>query len=345
MPDSCPVCQTPIEPGATTCATCAPPAVAVAPTEPVTLAPAAEAVPTPASEPVAPTNHTLGVLAAFALPVIATVVIVSLIGIIGYGVFNLLHRLVPKPSPAGQPTAMAPPPRTSLLTGTTTRPSESPSDLTASPQPVVPSMPVPTPPLRPAVVLPAPELTAFTPQVAGKGLPVSLSGERLTGTREVQLISTAGAKSMPAKIIAAGKSRVVIRVPDVPFANDDIIIAAISPGGVAVLIDEHTGATPWGTDGHLHDTTVIAKTGDSIDTLDRMVVLAQPYSTVSVGDDSVAFLSDHCTLTAHGKNCRIYYVAPITLGDGVTRDGLIEVPSIDVQAPGSAFRVKPAADQ
>jgi hypothetical protein len=331
MPDTCPNCQTPLPPGATTCAVCDPPAPAVPARDPVTLAPAED------TPPPQPTNHTLGVLAAFSLPVIATVVIVSLLGVIGYGVFNLLHRLVPKP-PA-TPAAVSN--RASSHLDTVPNPPaappvEPPQTLVARPSPTAAAQ---TPPTTPAVV-PAPEMTGYTATGFGKGMLAALNGDNLDRVTRVELISSAGARSADAKIVEKSKAQIVIEVPAISFEDDDIILAAFSPGGVALLIDEHTGATPWGTDGHLHDTTVIAKTGDSIDTLLRMVVLAQPSSTVSMGDNSIAFLSDHVTLAGHGKHCKIYYVAPIALAPGVSKDGLIEVPSIDVQAPGPAFRVK-----
>jgi hypothetical protein len=48
------------------------------------------------------------------------------------------------------------------------------------------------------------------------------------------------------------------------------------------------------------------------------------------------------TLKGHGKNCQIYYDGPIELAAGVSRKGLIEVPSLTINTDLDAFRVKPA---
>ena len=82
----------------------------------------------------------------------------------------------------------------------------------------------------------------------------------------------------------------IINVPKVPFPNDDICLQISSPGGIAVMLDQHTGTTPWGTDGHLHDTAVIVRSEDSISTGDNMLVVGRDGCEIAIGNNCIAYL-------------------------------------------------------
>jgi hypothetical protein len=192
------------------------------------------------------------------------------------------------------------------------------------------------------VIYPEPQLDDFVPPIAAPGSKLVLRGLGLAAVDHVQLISSHGAASVEATIVHARDDQLIVTVPKVPFENDPLFLLVRSPGGVAIMADQHMGNTPWGTDGHLHDTAVNVRPGDEIDTRDNMIVTAQEGSTVSVGDHSLALLGKGVTLQSHGKNCTIYYVAPVELAPGVSRDGMTEVPSIQVNTSMDAFRVKPA---
>ena len=133
-----------------------------------------------------------------------------------------------------------------------------------------------------------------------------LRGENLAAVNQVLLIDSHGAAAVPAKIIFKMDRQVIVEVPGIPFADHAIDIAVLSPGGAALLIDQHTGVTPWGTDGHLHDTTIHVRASDEIQVLDHMLVLADSDTTLSLGDGCVAFIGSGSTLKSRGKKCRIY---------------------------------------
>ena len=58
--------------------------------------------------------------------------------------------------------------------------------------------------------------------------------------------------------------QIVVKVPAVPAADHDFYLVAFTPASVAVLAEEHVGATPWGTDGDLHNTAVVVMHDDEI---------------------------------------------------------------------------------
>jgi hypothetical protein len=186
---------------------------------------------------------------------------------------------------------------------------------------------------------PPPILDDFV--VATSGSPLVFRGRGLAAVDHVQLISTTGAASTDAEILQKLDSQVIINVPKVPFANDDICLQISSPGGIAVMLDQHTGATPWGTDGHLHDTAVIVRSEDSISTGDNMLLVGRDGCEIAIGNNCIAYLERNVKVKAHGNNCHIYYVGSVELAPGVSREGMTEVPSLQINLDMDAFRVKP----
>ena len=183
---------------------------------------------------------------------------------------------------------------------------------------------------------PEPTLTDFVPPIAPPKSSLVLRGTGLALVNKVLFISSHGASSVEAKIVFAMDRQIIVTVPEVSFADYGIIIAAFSPGGVAILADQHTGATPWGIDGHLHDTVVSVQSGDEISTRDGMVVLAKSGSDITVANNCIVFMHEDVKLHSHGRGCQIYFVGP------ASRDGLTAIKALNVNFDNDAFRVKPA---
>jgi len=201
--------------------------------------------------------------------------------------------------------------------------------------------PPPEAPVPQAVATPPPEPHDFDPAIAPVHSQLVLRGNYLSAVKKVLLISTyGGLASAEAKIISATDGQFLVQVPNPPYLAYPYVIAAFSPAGVAVMADQHTGKTPWGADGHLHNTVVNVRQGAEISTRSAMVVFAQPDSTISIGDGCTAFLSKGVTLKARGRHCHIYYVAPLLMDATVSRDGMLEVKSISIDFSKNALRVK-----
>jgi hypothetical protein len=288
-----------------------------------------------------PAPHTAAVLAATFLPVVFVFVFLLVLGGIffaGLKVYQRINKSGPAPVAAHPQSTVAVTPL-------------APTPKAPDPAPVgIPNPPV-TAPAAPMVVTvpevdtplpPPPKLDDFVPPIVPPGKLLVLRGQGLAAVNHVSLISMRGAKTVEAKIVYTRENQAIITIPQVPFENDPIALLISSPGGIVVTIDQRTGATPWGTDGHLHDTAVIVRGEDEITTHDNMVLIAREGSAFSIGDNSTAFAEKNVTVKGHGKNCHIYYVGPIELGPGVSRQGMTEVSWLQVYEEMDAFRVKPA---
>jgi hypothetical protein len=314
MPDQCPICRQEIPTGADHCPACN----------------------SAATQPAAAT-----VMAAAMLPVIGLVVFLLLATGVFLAMMKLFHvKHLNSPAAIAMPL-LAPPPVNSPPLDTVP---PMPPDPIADPTPsAIPAQPVALPPPTPeTATAPPPLLNDFVPPVAAPGSKLVLRGEGLATVDRVQLVSSHGAARVDAKIVYARDDQIIITIPKVAFENDAIFLLVHSPGGVAIMVDQHTGNTPWGTDGHLHDTAVNVRPGDEIETHDNMIITAQEGSAISVGDNSLVLLDTDVTVKNHGKNCTIYYVAPVELSPGVSRAGMTQVPSVQVNTSMDAFRVKPA---
>ena len=334
MPDTCPKCGKPIEAGDVKCPACGEPMP-----EPIVAAP----------------NKALVIFAAL-VPIIGVIVVLALIGGI---VFVLMHHQQPAttqsmvnhppdPAPPGanQPTIPSIPPAAETVPAAPQPlPAQPPVPPPAASPPAVPPAPafIPPPAAAPAVDYPAPSLTDFDPAIAGPGSTLKLDGDNLSIVTRVLLISTHGEGSKRAIITSKSDKQLWIAVPDVSFADYGIIIAAFSPGGVAVLADQHTlSAESYGPDSHPHNSVVSVHGGDEIFAGDHMVILTRQGADVSMGNDCIAFLSDNVRLRAVGKRCHVYFVPPAPLEVGVSREGLTEIKALSLNFDNDAFRVKPA---
>jgi hypothetical protein len=335
MPDTCPKCSQPIEAGDVKCPVCG------------------EPMPEPV---VAPANKAVVIFAAL-MPVLALIVIGGSIG--GVAAFLYRHHAAtPTPiaiqAPLSQASAPVPPPITPVPT--LAPPVVSPSVVTPT-APLVPTPPplpraavtppavpaIPLKPAAPAIDYPAPLLTDLDPPITGPGTTLKLTGENLSLVNKVLLINSHGATFVKANIVSKEDKQLQIRIPDVPFADYGIVIAAFSPGGVAILADQHTlSAESYSPDSHPHDSVVSVHQGDEIFAGDHMVIIARPGADVSLGNDCVAFLNSDVRLKAVGKRCHIYFVPPAPLEAGVSRDGFVEIKALTPNFDSDAFRVKPA---
>jgi hypothetical protein len=282
------------------------------------------------------------VLAATFMPVIFVFVFLVFLGGILFAGLKVYQQMN-KPGPA---TAVPVQPQ---YTVTSTPIPPTPKTPDASPvviatQPMIPPTvpPVVTVPDADLPLPPPPLVDDFVPQIAAQGKPLVLRGQGLAAVNHVSLISMHGAKTIEAKVIYVRENQAIITIPKISFENDPIALLISSPGGIVVTIDQHTGATPWGTDGHLHDTAVIVRGEDEITTHNNMLLIAREGSAFSMGDNSTAFLEKNVTVKGHGKNCHIYYVGPVELAPGVSREGMTEVSSLQINEEMDAFRVKPA---
>ncbi len=299
---------------------------------------------------VAPPNKALIIFAAL-MPVIALIVIGGLIG--GAAAFLYRHHAAtPPPTAIDTPSSQAPAPINPPIAPVPTIAAPAPVpigppsvDTPAGPVvPAPPAVPVaPPPPAVPAIDYPAPLLTDLDPPITGPGTTLKLTGENLGLVTQVLLINSHGATFMKANIVSKQDTQLRITVPDVPFADYGIVIAAFSPGGVAILADQHTiSAESYSPDSHPHDSVVSVHQGDEIFAGDRMVVLARPGADVSLGNDCIAFLNSDVRLKAVGKGCHIYFVPPAPLEPGVSRDDFVEIKALTPNFDSDAFRVKPA---
>lgn len=314
MSDKCEKCGQPIEPGDVKCPACG-----------------TEVSPPVLEQP----NSGLALLAVF-LPLLALVVVIACLGGIVFAA--VMFSRVQASKSAAQAAQVSPPP---IVAPQQMLPKD-PVPPTPPPMPPMPPMVKVTPPAVPVpapamVNAPEPTLTDFVPSIQSPGKPLVLRGSGLAMVNKVLFISSHGATSVPGKIIYAVEHEVIVTVPEVSFADYGIIIAVFSPGGVSILADQHTGATPWGTDGHLHDTVVSVQPGDEISTRDGMVILAKPGSDISVTDNCVVFMHEDVKLRRHGKGCQIYAVAP------ELRLGVTVIKALNVNFDNDAFRVKPAS--
>jgi hypothetical protein len=288
-------------------------------------------------------NKAIVIFAAL-MPVIGLLVILGLLGAIAFVL--LRHQSPTPPNPVSSPSSLPHSPPSSPV---------APPSVVA-PTPVAPAAPVhpvvipppvaaaPPPPAPPAVNYPPPSLTDFDPPISGPGTTLTLHGENLGLVNRVLLISSHGAQSTRAIILSRQDKQMLIVVPPVSFADYQIVIAAFSPGGVAILADQHTlSAESYSPDSHPHDTVVSVHGGDEILAGDRMVIFARPGADVSMGNDCIAFLSEDVRLKGAGTRCHIYFVPPApALLDGVNRDGLKEIKALSLNFENDAFRVKPA---
>jgi hypothetical protein len=282
------------------------------------------------------------VLMAFLLPVVGTVVVLSLLALIGFEGYRLIRRALPARVPApvvvSQPT---PPPRRSPVVPVVPKQSSADTDEVRRPKVpvVVPKATAMVMPEAPESAEPAPTLSGFLPETGLPGDALFIRGNHLDDVRSVLMISSHGAVAVNCVLLYQDTGSVTARVPDIRTGTDGIVIAAISNGGISVLTDQHTAVTPWDTSKPLKNTSVIVNTGDRVRTRDHVVVMAAPGSEVSLGDDCVAFLADHVKLTSRGQRCKIYYVGPLMVSAGVSTEGMIAEPSIEVSANSDAFKI------
>lgn len=326
MSDQCAKCGAAVEPGDVKCPACGVELPEVGPP---------------------PVNKALVLLATLVPLLGLLLVVVCLAGIVVAAVMYS-RGVSKKPVETGPPPAVVLPPAPPSAPVAVTPVVPEPIQPPVAPPVVLPQPPpvAVAPPAIPKVNVEPPVLDDFDPPIVPPGKLLNLRGQGLKEVTRVLLISSHGAASVRATIVSKTTDLVTIVIPNVPFADYGILIAAFSPGGVAVMADQHTGATPWGTDGHLHDTVVCVQPDDSISTQDHMVVLGMPGSEVSIGNDSFAFLREDAKLKGRGDRCHIYFVGPAAPPEGISRQGLNEVPAMSINFDKDLFRVKPAtADQ
>lgn len=304
----------------------------------------------PTNDPPPPPPQKAAVLAATLLPVMGVLVFGAFLFALGWAGFKLTHRIhLPPLSQLSPPAIPDTPPPTPPTIITAAPPAPAPIPKIApvpTPPPMPAPAPVPVPTATVQVAEDAPLLNDLTPSIVPTGGELTLHGENLARVRSVRLLDTTdGTLSSPADVVFKSADTVRVTIPKVTSPDHSFYIVAFTPFSVAVLAEDHVGATPWGTDGHLHNTAVAVMHDDQISVLDHMIVFAQTGASVALGNNCTAFFMSDAALTSCGRNCHVYYDTSINLPDDFPPNVALRKQHVQVSFNGDAFRVKPASEQ